>query len=213
MAEKINYKEVIYKVAQSKSEMHEVFKIRYKAYVTQGYIRSNDSGMLSDKFDSLPNSIAFLAVYRGKPFGTMRLVIDSDECGLPMDQENFSQDINHLRNQGRKLAEVCKLACLKDNLPKENLLSIQKIMLIHAFRNQVNDLVITVIPKHASFYEKVLLFEKLNEGIYHSLSSIRAVSLRLNLDTLKECYRTKYLGTRLDLHKHFFGDIGENILL
>lgn len=213
MAEQVGKNnEVVYKVA-NKSDMDTVFRIRYEAYLKQGYIKPNELLLLTDEFDDLQFSISFLAICGDKPFGTMRIVIDSDKFGLPMDKEGFSQDIKHLRQQGRKLAEVCKLSVLKDNdvesFPKGILLGIQKIMLNYAYRNYVNDLVITVVPKHTPFYEKVLLFEKLNNGIYHSLNSIQAISMRLNIDTLEECYRGKYQNTRLDLHQHFFGGVGK----
>lgn len=187
----------------------DAYRIRYVAYRAEGYIPESPTGEYVDRFDDLDVVTTFLAIRSGVPFGTLRLVYDSPELGVPMDKEGFAEAIRPLRERGRRLAEVCRLAFLPDywSVSGGALLLLQRAMLWCAYGRGVTDLVITVNPRDVPLYERKLLFERLSgERPYESLIGAPGIALRLDIENLAERYQEKYAGRTFDLHAHFFGN-------
>ncbi len=209
-------KGISFRLVKTSEEEDAVKRIRYESYLEAGYIKENDERRYSDGFDDLEFTSKYLAFDNGNPFGTMRLVMDSKEFGLPVDKESFSESIKFLRDENRKLAEPSKLAFLpeyQNGIGNFNFY-MQKIMFLDAKRKGVDDLVIAVIPRHARFYEHFLFFERISdEKKYGTLGGIPAVCLRLDLTTFKEKMEERYKGQPFDLYHHFFIEESKNIIL
>jgi hypothetical protein len=132
-----------------------------------------------------PNRITLVAdTTEGKTVGTLTLCLDGD-IGLPAD-ENFSDKLNELRLQGRRLSEPCRLA-IADNIPKRVFASLIHISYIYAHNIfGFTDWVIEVNPRHALFYKKMLGLQNLGEKRVCTRVNAPAVLLRVKLEYMSE---------------------------
>jgi hypothetical protein len=115
--------------------------------------------------------------------------------------DNCRAELDSMRAAGRRLCEVAKLA-VSDTAEASGASS--SGALLHLFRlahlkasrlEHATDLVASVVPRHARFYRKVLLFEPIGEArSYGSVCGTTGVPLRLDLTTAEARYRERYDG-------------------
>jgi len=150
--------------------------------VAQGYVRPNSFGMRYTVHDALPDTATFLVTDGGKDVGTITVYPDSP-LGLPAD-DVYKGDIDRLRDNGRRPAEIGRLAILPEYARDRNvLMKIVEVPCLYA-RGVLSatDAVITVNPKHESFYRRTMLFNRAgDEQEMTSVCSAPAVLLRIDL--------------------------------
>jgi hypothetical protein len=133
------------------------------------------------------NRITLVADSGGKTVGTMTLCLDN-EGKLPAD-ENFSDKLNELRAQGRRLCEPSRLA-IDEDVPKRVFASMIHISYIYAYNiHGYTDYVIEVNPRHVRFYTKMLGFIQICEERTCSRVNAPGVLLRLELEYMSEQIR------------------------
>ncbi|MEO5655910.1 MAG: long-chain N-acyl amino acid synthase [Nitrosospira sp.] len=132
-----------------------------------------------------PNRIMLVAdTTEGKTVGTMTLCLDGD-IKLPAD-ENFSDKLDELRSQGRRLSEPSRLA-IDDNIPKRVFASLIHVSYIYVHNIfGFTDWVIEVNPRHAMFYKKMLGFQNFGEQRVCTRVNAPAVLLRLKIEYMSE---------------------------
>ena len=183
---------------QSVDDLKACYRTVYKGYVARGYCSPNESEMYYHYYSFLPESRTFALKDNEKLLGTISLIVDSP-CGLPMDNL-FGREIDHLRANGRKLAEVSLLA-LAHNDKKRKIFSLanfdKQIQLFRLFKIMyeyahnvagVTDLVIGVHPKHETLY-KYLMFRTMGAPKkYSEAGGNLALPLHLDLISAKQNY-------------------------
>ncbi len=100
------YKEIIYKVAQTRQEREEAYRLVQSSYEESGICEKDGSKLKLNKFHLLPTTTIFIAKYQDKVIATLSQITDSG-FGLPID--NFT-DIKNLRDTGAKICEFSSLA-------------------------------------------------------------------------------------------------------
>jgi hypothetical protein len=144
-----------------------------KMYSWRGYATS---GVKAD-----PNRVTLLAYEKDQIVGTITVGFDSPE-GLTVD-DMYKAEIDQLRSEGRKVAEVTKLAVDEKIRSKRVLAGLFHIGYIYArYFNHCTDYVIEVNPRHALFYTKMLGFVLIGEEKNCARVNAPAVLLRLNFD-------------------------------
>lgn len=120
-----------------------------KMYSWRGY----DANALS----SDPNKITLIAYQEDKVVGTLTLGLDSPE-GMVVDQL-YKAEADQLREQGRQICDVTKLAVDQDIKSKNVLGALFHLSVIYG-RNihRATDFLIEVNPRHALFYQKMIGF-------------------------------------------------------
>jgi hypothetical protein len=136
---------------------------------------------------ALPTTKVFVA-RRGDAFiGTLTLVQDS-LFALPLD-ELYRDEVAGLRQQGRRIAEVAALAtsAASRRAGVAVLLHLMRMVVTYALKiGSVNDLCITVNPRHVEFYRTCLRFDIIGpERAYGKVNGAPAVLLRLDLDVAR----------------------------
>ena len=173
--------------AAGRKELLETYRLVYESYRRRDYLPAHPSKIRMTLFNTLPEAVTFLGIYDDTVIATVSLIPDSPG-GLPMD-EVYRDEVQALRDSGRRIAEVTMLADrrieIRRTLPL--LLALMK-MLFDCGRQVLNatDLCITINPRHDEFYKRYLLFDDL--GPLRSYPSVRdnpAVARRLNLDTVR----------------------------
>jgi|GEM_PF-4586257 len=149
------------RITHSREEFSAAFRLVYKEYLRQGLItRSNRYNLRILPHQLLRTSWVFTAIQDKEVVATLSLVEDG-ELGLPM-EELYDSEIDHLRQEGKQLAELTCLA----HRPHTNetmwnrgkVTSTLGILIGHvlnfAMHRKMDTLVISVHPRHASFYRR-----------------------------------------------------------
>ncbi len=128
------------------------------------------------------NKITLYAETGGVVVGTMSLCLDSNSL-LPAD-ENFGDELDDLRAQGRRLCEPSKLAIDK-GVTKRVFASLIHISYIYAHNiHGYTDYVIEVNPRHVMFYKRMLGFADFAPERNCTRVGAPAVLLRLPLSEM-----------------------------
>ncbi|MEP0915328.1 hypothetical protein NC981_00730 [Leptolyngbya sp. DQ-M1] len=176
---------LIFKIAETKSELEQAFKLVYNAYIQIEYMNPHPSGMRLHPLHVLQNSTIFIGVHNDKVVTTMALSPDS-ELGLPMDCI-YQEELATIRHQKRRFAEIGALASDPNFRYRDFTipLHLNKIMYLYAKQYlQLDDLVIGVVPKHQSFYTAILPFQQIGAiKAYQGINQNPVILLRLNLHT------------------------------
>jgi len=161
------------------------FKLTHDSFVEENYIQPNSSGMRIRTYDVMPDSATFVAKAEGKIIGVTGAVIDSDDLGLPTDGP-FQEEIEPLRKAGRKICEGTNWVITPEYRRSCVLTELTRCCLAHAMAVGCDDLLATVSPGHAPYYN-LLGFETFSpERSYSEKINDPVVLLRLAIDGLDE---------------------------
>ena len=207
----------IFKIADSIDELSKAYRLVHDAYVKKGYMDPDPSGMRVTKHTLNPNTTTFIGLQNKRAISTISLYRDSDS-GLPMDVI-YKKELDTLRLQGRKIAEVGSLAASPEYWNGNPIATLHsfKIMLDYAMNYlDVDDLVIAVNPKQEHFYTWVMLCHQIG-GLksYNYVKSNPAVAMRLDLDHYENMFINTYSNEppKKNLHHFLFERKSELICL
>lgn len=183
-----------YKVAVTEEEKQKVLSLIKSTYKKRGYFSDVGHDESFGKYLLLPNTKMFTAGINGELFGTVSVVNDSD-VGLPMDYLN-KNELQSLRSQGYKLAEVTQYAIDHDiikkndstfNPLKQYMASLPMLNLVfhYALYLECDYLVIATTPEHAMFYT-TLGFEVISEKKFYSSVNTWGIAQALSVKKIKE---------------------------
>lgn len=185
---------VEYRVARSKEEIEDVYRIVYTEYVKQGYINPNDIEMHYSLHNLLPQTTTFIALSEGKVITTATVIPDSP-LGIPMD-ELYKKEVDSFRD--KKLCEISMLAnsATLFNGEVSMMMNAKKMFLVFYLFKHMLDYVrehllldyicIAINPKHKATYES-LFFKDLGElKNYDKVNGAPAIAKILNVHTVEE---------------------------
>lgn len=165
-----------------------------RRYAWRGYC-ANDSGA-DDGAAKVPNRIVIAAHDSEGVVGTVTVGLDSgDELFI---DGLYSEQANRLRDEGRRIAEFTKLAVENNVHSKPLLAALFHIAYICARRiHDCTDLLIEVNPRHATFYQRMLAFERFGDMRGDPRIGAPALLLRLRLDRAQK--QIEQLGGKIEL--------------
>jgi len=189
--------------AASRDELEQAFHLVYQSFLQRGYIEKSPAELRLSIFNAFPETVTFVGDLRGKVVATVTLVPDTP-VGLPMD-EIFHDEVQALRDQGRKITEVTMLADRRHELRRALpvvLVLMKRLFDYATLMLKASDLCITVNPRHESYYRRFLLFEQIGSvRDYPSVRNNPALAARLDLENVREACRGNER-----LLRHFFTD-------
>jgi len=181
------------RVAVNEADRLKCWHLAYKEYLALGYTDEKELEYRYSLHDALPNMGTFLVENQGEAVGTVSVFPDSP-LGLPAD-DVYKAEIDKLRWQGRRPVEVGRLTIGREHMNERSVLTAMfDILSLYSRRiRKATDLVITVNPSHAKFYERVLLFQRIGEERHlGSVSNAPAVLLRLDLELQRKVIRWEH---------------------
>ena len=195
---------VFFKIAETKAELESAYHLIHEIYIKNGYMNPSPSRLRFGFYNAMPYTQTFIGNIDSETMVTMTLFPDSP-LGLPLD-DVFRKEADCLRSQGRYLAEVGGLGSVINN--QNAIMHLIKILYCYAEEYQkVDDLLITVHPKHKNFYKIILGFEEIGETkSYAYVMDNPAVALKIDLHKYREDYWNFYPREPLenDLYHFFF---------
>ena len=137
-------------------------------------------GYEADTLSQDPNKITLVAYQEDRVVGTLTLGLDSPN-GMVVDQL-YKTEADQLREEGRNICDVTKLAIDQDIKSKDVLGALFHLSVIYG-RNIHNatDFLIEVNPRHALFYQRMIGFVPLGEEKLCPRVNAPAVLLKLDL--------------------------------
>lgn len=196
----------VFKIADGIEELAGAYRLVHDAYVHKGYMDPSPSGMRVTEFTLSPHTTTFIGRQKGDIISTISLFEDS-EAGLAMDAI-YREELNQLRKQGRKIAEVGSLATPVNNWNgrPDATFHMFKIMLNYAMDYlNLDDLVIAVNPRQKHFYAWVMLCDEIGElKSYGYVKSNPAVAMRLHLEYYEKRFFEVYQNQPIDKNLHHF---------
>jgi len=197
-----------FKIAEKKEELESACRLVHDNYIKKGYMTRQESGLRLTLRNALPETTTFIGKRNHSVVFTLTVFQDSS-LGLPMDAI-YKSKVDGLRAKGRKVAEVGSLA-MHSSIPKgDQTVLMLGNKLMHTYCRDylgVDDLVITINPRHQWFYEHVLLFDRIGDlRAYDYVRKAPALAYRLDLGNaerrLKEAYAC--MPEEKNLHRFFF---------
>jgi len=208
-----------FKPADCVEDYFTALKLVQDVYIEEGYASVDESSspyrILENHF--FEETMVFIGKKNEELIFTVSLFPDSS-YGLPMDLI-YKKELDQLRGQGRMIGEVGCLAThpeFRDG-SQNILMHGNKILLKYAMEYlKLDDLVITVHPKHALLYKKVLMFDEIGEGEikpHPKVNSNPAIALRLNLHEVEAKCRYFYRNNSQETNLYHFLFVKENSIL
>lgn len=199
-------------VATKAKTRRQAYELAYRVYNESGYL-DNRSGLCISPYDEGKNVFTILVQNNeGRDIGTATLIFDCD-LGLPSD-EIYSEEIDGLRNPGKQLVEVTRLAIDHDYRGSKILLMrMFNFLYIHACYNmRQTGIVIEVNPRHVAYYQRIFSFSVVGEEkpcprVLGAPSVLLFLSLEDGKEMLQE-YRQDPFSCRherLRFIKYFYG--------
>jgi len=145
-----------YKVASTINEVINAWCVVYKQYLDASLISPNEMSVFTFPEYISNNTAVVLGEKMGRTVCTVSAVLDSKN-GLPLDNY-YKEDLDLLRNQGKKLIEIGLLA---DARGTGNLSSITELMAAIArfgVHSDHHDFVVGVHPRRVKFFESIFGF-------------------------------------------------------
>lgn len=184
------------RVASTKEEMAAALSLVYSAYLAAGLEKENSYKMRVTPYHLLPTTDVFFAEM-GKEFVLTMTLVRDGALGLPMESV-YRDEVNALRSQGQKLAEV---TCLADQCSKFGgvsfflpaYLDLSRLLAQYAKKHGVETLVAVLHPRHVRFYRSVLGFKQFGEKkSYPGVNNNPAIPMMANFEEVRrdcpECY-------------------------
>lgn len=170
-------------VANTVSIRRRAWQLAYRVYSECGYVERTPHGMVTSSYDQDPSTFILLVEDEsGQAMATVTLVFDTQKR-LPCD-EIFHQELEALRAQGRRVAEVTRLAIDERHTGSKSLLvALFNFIFVSARRvRNYDDFVIEVNPRHVNYYKRLLKFDIVgSERPCPRVNDAPAVLLRVDL--------------------------------
>lgn len=180
-----------FKVAETDSEFEQAFRLVHDAYVREGFIAKQPSGLRVIPQQQLPSTHVLIAKKGQVVIGTLTLVRNS-KTKLPLERVF---NLNSLQHSGTRIAEVTCLSVKSEYRRAEGgtvFASLMKFMYeFSAGYAGIDELVVAVFPKDALFYESLLCFNALERKPVDYLGA-PAIALHLNLKQAPMLYHQAY---------------------
>ena len=150
---------LVLKIAETEAELEACFALLHDAYVNEGFMKPDPSGLRATLYHALPTTTTLCATLNGEVIGTLSLIRESP-MGFPL-QAIF--DLTEVRALGGQIAEVSSLA-VHPRFRKTGgtiLFPLMKVMYEYCTTYfDTRHLVIAVNPNRIDLYESLLFFER-----------------------------------------------------
>jgi len=182
--------EFVLRMAVAEEDRLKAWHLVYQEYLLHGYTQPQELALRYSLHDALPDTATFLVEKSNQLIGTVTVFPDSP-LGLPAD-ETYQEEIDALRQAGRDPVEIGRLAIRQDLANDRRVLVnlLDALSLYARCVRRATDLVITVNPSHAKFYERAILFGRIGgQKDLGSVCGAAAVLLRLDLSLEEKARR------------------------
>ena len=175
------------RIATQRRDLSDAYELIYRCYVAKGYISMHPGGIVYRAAFGLPCSRTIVNCDADQQvLGTLSITGDNP-LGMQL-ETTYPSEVQLLRDQGRRLAEITCLAIRPaDEFPSMAVFFALTRFLIHfAYRQNYDDLLIAIHPRHRRFYWRRFRVELVGPCRPHGLvGGHPAICCRIDLHGLK----------------------------
>lgn len=147
------------KLASEEQEWQQAYELVAVTYQARGYEAPSSKLVRFTPYHALPDTATFVAQYGGEVLATLSVVVDNTLLGLPI-ETIYEAEVAELRRAGRRLAEATSLAdrglSRSEFIPV--FLTMIRLAMQYAVKQGSGTWLITVNPRHRSFYSRAMGF-------------------------------------------------------
>jgi hypothetical protein len=219
LIEKVKPSEFTIKVANTLAEREAVFKQAYQIYLKKGFVCESPQEMLIRNYDVNPETLILIVQDKEKNvIGSVTLVFDGFSK-LPA-EKIYGAELNTLRNQNEKIAEISRLV-IDPNYrnSKEILVLLFNYLYIYSyFVKSYTCLAIEVNPRHSAYYQELLHFKKIGTlkecpNVKNAPAILMYVNLKYGQEEVLRLSQTKTIESRnRSLYSEFIKPEQENLV-
>jgi N-acyl amino acid synthase FeeM len=178
-------------VANNLAARLRAYRFVYEVYSGQGYGQEHLSKLWFSFHDLLPDTFT-VTVLQGEEIVAAVTVVPDSPLGLPAD-DIFGSDLRSHRERGHRVAEVLSLAVKPEMRSGRKILG-RIFCIIHLISRRImnaSHFVITVVPHHAPFYERLLLFKRESAEAHHEKTGVTCRFFVLSLELFPRLERAQ----------------------
>ena len=156
---------VDYRRIETPAEKEQIYRLRYRAYLREGAILPSESGMVTDRYDDLPNNFTFGIYINGELCSSIRISVLTAEWRGSPSSEMFSDLLHPELERGKLIIDPTRFVADPDKARRNPELPYVTVRLGYIACGYFNaDIgLANVRPEHRAFYRKVFLQEPWGE--------------------------------------------------
>ncbi|PCJ59512.1 MAG: hypothetical protein COA79_10725 [Planctomycetota bacterium] len=210
-----NADEYTVKLATTQDHLKQAYHLTYQTYLEKGYVAKNTSKMWVPEWSKNNDSAVIIVLKNEKVVGTLTAGFGSNTI-LPADTI-FNDELNIFRNQNENIAEVMSLSLLPNMKDSKLIINnlINTLFILCQNIKKVDRLVITVNPRHKTFYIKKVLFKLLGKcKSYDKVKGAPAELLTLDFKDYNHSINEHRIGNKPDrtIYKYFADKSKERLI-
>ena len=172
------------KFAETKEELEQTFRLVYDVYSKKGFVPCvKENGMLYNIYSLLPDTTHVIAKSYQNVISNLTMMFDHKVFGLPMD-ELYKGELDDLRSNGRKIVELSALATPREHRWKNIFHYLVQVVYWYALYSDVDDICISINPRHVRYYMYLFPFEKFGSERYYPRVDAPAIGLRAKVQEI-----------------------------
>ncbi|WP_031336628.1 hypothetical protein [Rhodopseudomonas sp. B29] len=208
---------VEYRLAETDADRNDIYRLRYRAYLKEGAIDPNSLGIVTDRYDTLPNSWIFGVFFEGRLTSSLRVTVASPDHPDSPSMDVFPDFLRPWLAEGKRVVDPTRFVADPDcanRMPELPYLTLRLANLsCEYFRAEIG--LASVRAEHQAFYRRVFMTPVCPARHYPGLKKpISLMSIDFPNQHQKLYARYPFLrSTPFERHKLFERHIGNHAAL
>lgn len=186
--------EADYRVAYSKNDREEIFRLRYEAYLKEGAINENQTGMFNDVYDEFDNCWMFGVHIENKLASSIRCHVISPENQKGPALDVFPDIVGPMIENGLTVVDPTRFVAdplFSDKYPEIPFLTLRVACMVYDYY-EADYCLATVRKEHAAFYRRVFNAEILCEPRPYPTLNAPICLLKTNVSSFRSKLLRRY---------------------
>ncbi len=183
-----------YRVASSKIDREEIFRLRYESYLREGAISQNETGMFNDAYDNFDNCWMFGVYLEDKLASSIRCHVISPENRKGPALDVFPDIVGPMIESGQTVVDPTRFVAdsvAAETYPEIPFLTLRVACMIYDYY-EADYCLATVRKEHAAFYRRVFNAEILCEPRPYPALNAPICLLKTNVSSFREKLLRRY---------------------
>lgn len=183
-----------YRIAQSDEEKHAIYKLRYDAYLNEGAILENDSGVLTDHYDSMENCWNFAVYIDGVLCSALRCHLISPEFPMGPAYDYFPDIIRPMVEEGKVLVDPTRFVASREAAalyPEIPYMTLRAACMTYDHFD-ADYCLASVRKEHRAFYRRVFRADILCEPRPYPPLTVQLGLMSTNVSSFREALLRRY---------------------
>jgi hypothetical protein len=156
---------VDYRLAETREEKDEIYRLRYRAYLREGAILPSESERVSDHYDDAPNTWIFGVHVHGELYSSIRVSVLTAECRTSPSADMYGDVLHPELDQGKIIVDPTRFVADPEKAKRFPDLPYVTVRLGWVACGHFNAALglASVRPEHRAFYRRVFLQQPIGE--------------------------------------------------